>query len=1458
MKRGLYKDAVNVLLREIKGRNEADSAKQYLMLGECHYMLKLYDKARPWFYKADKFLPDGDNRTVAKYRLACTAYRMGDHHGAIKRIDAFAAKHTSGRRTGTLLLFKMKLVTKGGASARTQVESAYGQIVGSRSGSSKLAGRTYGPAVRTAAEKVMTDYYVSIGQQDKAMRMYASLVSGFRTLRSQYAREKRPIPKGLEQAHDNAAMQLGLLHAKAKRYDEAVKWLENVRYDAELMRRARLLLAQVAYQRRDFGRAASYLTQGGFVETVPRGAMRSDMYLLLGLCEAAGSKGDPRKIEAYLQRVGSESGGYPQAQSQLGDLYRLKGLDGRAVEAYRNAEASTKYEAHAVYHLGHLYIAQAKAAKDKSRSSKLFKQAAAKLSLLSEKYPTSQLARLARKATDELLSMGYDVAVARSDTEKIRHWMKVAGSQAGQGPAARALLSIARLHHKSIVDKKKQRFVKPPNYAACAAACDKFLDDKVYMGKDFDPQVWKALRTEALYLRGQCHLVSASADRDSGGVGGPTYVKSAKIIRAVEDFKSARTTVDAKNLDMVKSIELGLLAAMLKSDKDDLRKAGQARFAELANEYGADPRFQQLAMDLADWYARRGRLLDAAREYKGVADRGAAELPKDDLLKALLAAGRLFSRGGTEALEDTGERKYGIYIYPREVFAMGGLLKTHRPLRKKIRVTWPKGAKEITAEQALGIVSKASGVRFVWDKRRSFRTDSVGHYLQRKKLRFESLSGTTAEFIEQILDLKTHRLARDIGLTAPAPQGASGEGPDEQAIEIYDQRYEWSRHAPLAKSYGSWIGAHGGKAAMMFNVVKRIESLTGTKILWADGVDKDTILAAEFDQVPGRATHESLACGPTLAALLEPLNMRFRIVTRNRAEEIFAQAKDCYNDIRRIDPRSKYGEQSLFLLAMDFYRQKDYERMKIVLKEYLKGFDDSDNRYYHDACFWVGWVFEEDNRLREACYWYNRAAAERLVVYEVPDGAKPPTNEQLRSLCSYDTLFALEEPTTGEFKDATLGEHLLEFVRLRSNMDIRLDGSVTDAGVAIADRSFDKAKVINVLHEVLSGLGMSFRIENVNPKVAQKAYYRMASAYKSDGMMEQALNGCNILLDRFPDSSRRRDAFKLKLEICKGLKDYRTVLATMEQLKKELAGDVEAYKIDFEIAWIYFDLCSYTQARSYFQRSLAAAKVPAERTKIRDGYARALFQGGDLKEALNQYRSLVKTESEPLRKFIDGLMVWYLEQAVGKSKSPKLPAKASKLMRWYTDLTDEQRSRLPASILARSTWVYYVVGRMDEHHKRSKQALERYQAAGNSPDDWLAAESLYRAGMIHLRPGMIHLREGMIHLRAKRHKKAVEAFQKAVEAFQKAVDTFQYLLISTKSTEGQLRAIYSLVRCHQSLARCHQSLRNAAKALRSAAKARMRLDQILKRFPDSPYAARVREFRSRTQTQPASAPAAKQ
>jgi len=1397
-RRKLYKDAAEAFLREIKGRPEADCGKEFLYLGESFYNLGLYAKARPYFVKAKQHAPEPGDEVVADYRLACVAYRMGDAAGALEMTDAFVRKHSSGRRAGTLLLFKMKLLAKRGKEAQQELEAVYAQLRGND--------RTVRSAIGMAADKILTDFYVQHGQEAKAKERYVNIVHGFRNVIAQCAKEKRPVPDGLRQAHDDAAMQLGIIALKTRQFDDAVKWLENVKYDAELKREARLRLAQVAYGRRDFDRAVHYLTQDGFIDTVPPGALRSDMYLVLGLSEKNKANPNLGKVVEYLPKVDRGTEGYCQAQLNLGEIYRERGLVDRAVAAYENAAPSPKFEVEALFYLGTLCVEAAGQAREKTAQDALYRKAAERLSQLTTKYPSSKWAKQAGEAVDTLLGKGYKVVVAMSDEEMVRRWEETARTKPGSVEAARSLINMARLHHKAVLDEKTKRFVKAPNFAACAAVCERLLDGKVYAGKGFPPEQWRDLRVDALYFRAVSHLASVSPDKAlAGGAVPPTYIRKPDLEGAIRDFTEAKDLVDPKRLDLVKSVELGLLEALFKSDNKEQQERAQARFAELVNEYGTDVRFQKLAMDLAEWYHSQERYAEAAREYKGIADRG-ANLPREDVLKALFMAGRLYGKAAYDARHAPGERKYGITICPKEVLQLADLLKTHKPFQKKIRVKWPEKAKDITAEEALEIVSAASDIPFVWATER--RYDAVAGYLKRHRVRFQSLQGTVEEFLRQILDLKVHRLALDIGITGGVPTiDPKPRDPDDpetagtpQTIEVYDERRRHQRFAPLARDYGSWRQAHNGRA-MMFHVIERIESLSQTKVLWAEGVEKGDVLAAEFEQIPGLDPNQGCSCAEALARLLEPLDLRYTIVPRDRSAELYDAAKNCFNEIRQIDPKSPFGERSLFLLALNFYHQEDYERMKIILKEYLKVFDSPSHEHYHQACFWVGWVFEHERRYRDACRYYSRGAEEGLVVYKPQPDEKRPSRDEIKAQLSYETRFALEEPVSGALKDSPLATKFLDFIRMSSNVAIRLDASAIDTEATIQREPFTKVPVLDLLCDALDPLGLAVRMENINKEVAEKAYYRLASAYKKDGLMEQALAACNVLLARFPDTGRRRDAYKLRLEIYKGLKDYRNVLATLERMKTELKGEIEPHKIDFEMAWIYFDLCRYQEAVEHFKKSLAAAKDPAERTNIRDGYARALFRLGDLPEALSQYRMLAKDETEPLRAFVHQQMLWYLELATTKSVLTALPSEASALIKRYEALTDDQRTQLPKSTLAKVTWIYYVAALVDLDQGKSGPALAKLNAAGNSPDDWLAADAIYRTGMLHMK--------------AKEYKKAREAFE--------------YLLFSTKSAEAEVKATFALGLC--------------LTALGEAESARKRFEVILRRFPDSVYAGRIRAGR---------------
>ncbi|HUT02004.1 MAG TPA: tetratricopeptide repeat protein [Phycisphaerae bacterium] len=1392
MKRRLYRDAVRALLVEIGKQPEAQSGRQFLMLGECYYMLGDYGRSRPYFRKARQHCAKQNDQLIADYRLACCAYRLKDPVGAMSRIDAFVKAHATNRRSGTLLLFKMKILAGRGKGAESAMEAVHRKIT---------VVRAFGSAARLAADKVLTEFYLAHGQEEKAKRRYASIVHNFRNVIQQYGEQKRPVPKGMEQAHDHAAMQLGVLNVKTKRYAEAVKWLENVRYDPELKRQARLMLAQVAYQRRDFRKAAGYLTKDGLLETVPAGKLRSDMCLLLGLCERNQPTPSPAKVESYLKQVGRESKGYYQAQAGLGDLYHERGLVDRAIRAYGNAVSSPKYEAHALYHLGQLMMAKAARTAEPAKQAAIYRDAARHISQLGTKYPNSLLAKQAGESINALLSKGFNVSVATTDVERIRRWQQTVRKSPGSGVAARALINLARLHHKAVMDEKSKRYVKAPNFLACAGACDTLLEGGKYTGKDLDPAQWKLLRCEGHYYRGLSHLASVAPPKSAAGGAGvtPTYIAKSDLPRAIDDFTEAQKLVDPKRLDLVRNIELALLEALFKSDKQEHRKKAQARFAELVNDYGTDVRFQKLAMDLAEWYRGQKRFAEAAREYRGIADRG-ANLAQEDVLKALFMGGKLYGQAAHEARNNPGARKYGITICPRQVLKLADLRKSYPPLQKKIRVVLPE--KGVRGDKALREVSGAAGVPFVWSRRGG--SQSVDHWLRNKRVTFPFLNGTVAEFLEHILDFQRHRLDFDIGITGGkatfTPKPPDPDDPDRpeavKTIEIYDASGEAERYAPMAHRYGAWKSVHK-KSGMMFHVIRRIEELTETKVLWAEGVPKDDVLAWEFDQVPGVDGWRSRSCGQTLAALLGARDLRFRIVPRDRSAEFYDAAKDCFNEIRKIEPRSKYGESSLFQLALNFYRQEDYERMKIVLKEYLKLFDSARHEHHHEACFWVGWVFEHESRYRDACRWYNRAAEERLVVSKPARGAKGLSPEQRKAQLSYDTLFALEETVTGELKGLKLDNDLVEYVKLNTNVAIRLEAGATGIETPIDYGPFEKKPVLDVLCDVLDKLHLSFRAENVNEAVAKKALYRLASSYKKDGLMPQALTSCNLLLSRFPDTARRVAAIKLMLEIHKGLKQYRNVLATLERLKKEGAGEIEPYQIDFEIAWIYFDLCRYDKALGAFRRSLSGAKAPAERVKIRDGYARTLFRSGLLAEALSQYRTLLKEETVPLHAFVDRMMVWYLEQATREVSQAKLPEEASRLIRWYTALPDEQREKLPRATLAKVTWVYYAAALLELGRGQRAQAIEKLKAVGNSPDDWLAADAIFRIGRLHMK--------------ARKWKKARESFE--------------YLLFSTKSAEAEVKATFQLGICHE--------------ALGEPAKARARFDQVLKRFPDSSYADRI-------------------
>jgi TolA-binding protein len=1393
MKRGLYKDAARILQNQVKGKPDVEVPTKHLMLAECFYMMKKFAEARPYYQKARDNLPEGGNRKVAEYRLACVAFRLKDSEGARQRIDEFVRDYPSDRRAGPLMLFKMQIIAREGTKFQPELEAAHKEIQKNK--------RRFGYAVTVAADNVLTDFYVEHGQEAKAKQLYMSIVHGFRNVINQYAAQGRRMPRGLEKAHDNAAMQLGVIALKAKNLIDAARWLENVRYDATLKRKAKLVLAQVAYQKKDFNRAIGYLTGGGFIDTVPAGAMKSDMYLLLGLCEKAKPKSNAGKVLEYLEKVGEGSRGFQQAQSAIGDVQLARENLLEALEAYEKCVSSPKYEQNALYSIGKLAMKLAAPEKDETKQKALYTKAAQNLSKLSMKYPSSTLVKQSSENIDALLSMGYEVNVVTTDREKVMRWQKTAKENAGTVAAARALINLARHHNKAVMDKKMTKFLRAPNFAECAKACDALLDEKVYTGNGLDAAEWKSIRVEAHYYRGVSHLASDSPSKNVKGNIQPNYLKEPKLSIAMSDLQTAKELVDTKRLDLVKSIELALLETMFKSEEEDNIKKAQARYEELAGDYGNDVRFQKLGMDIAGWYQRKGRLAEAAGVYRGIAER-ATVLTQEETLQLLYLAGQLFSRAAHEARNDPGQTRFGIYIYPKEIIKTAVIRRSYSPFRKKIRVRWPRGAQTITGEIALRVVSKASGMPFVWAE--SSVPESAHVYLKNKQVRFKRLTGTVDSFLQQILDFKTYKMEFDIGITNREPTlkiDPTRVEPDVviiKTIEIFNPANAHNRFEPTTRKYGTFRNVHKGNA-MMFNVVAHFEEVTKCKVLWAEGVEKDDVLAAEYKAVPGIADTQNLTCADTLNRLLEPLDLKFKIVPRNKSVELYDQGKDAFNEIRKVNPKSEFGEKSLFQLAINFYQQRDYERMKIVLKEYLKMFDNPSYANYYGAFFWVGWVFEHERNFREATKNFTRAASERLVIYKPDADEESKSRKQLKQMLSYETAFSLEEVVSGEFEDRRLDEDFLDFIRVNSNVDIRLDESANGIEVPINREPFENVQVFDVLCDAIEPLGLSFRPENVSPKIAQKAYYRMASSYKKDGRMDEALTSINALFNRYPNSQRKRDAYKLKLEIHKGLKDYRSVLATLEEMKLELGDDLEAYKVDYELAWIYFDLCQYKRSAEHFRLSMAGTEDLDERFKIREGYAKALFKATELKDALHQYHMLSMEEPVKLRAFIDRMMVWYLKRATGMESSTNLPKEAGELMRWYESLNENEVQAVDQNTVAKVTWIYFVSAMVDLTFKDTQAAIKKFEATGNSPDDWLAGEASYQLALLYMK----------------------------TKQLKKAKDTLEFLLFTTRSAESEVKGTYALGLCLSNLG--------------DAERAKRRYEAVVQRFPDSYYADRARQ-----------------
>jgi len=1195
----------------------------------------------------------------------------------------------------------------------------------------------------------------------------------------------------MKETHDNAALQLGTIEMTAKRTGEAIKWLENVRYHTESIQRARLMLAKLHYDRRDFPRAISTLTAKDFITTVTDSAIKSDMYLVLGLAEYSRPDGDFTQVEHALTRVDEESKNYVQAQRVLGDARRERGLLSTALKAYQALFESPEHEPHALYAIGMIYLEQAESTDDSAREKELLQQASTIFHRLFTDYPLAPEVKEAKPHVDKLQSRGYDVSFALSGDEKLELWIRIAAQQPGTVPGAQALISLIREYARQVNDEKSGKIVKPPDFAACAAACDRLLDEQVFQGQGFDAADWQALRAETSYYRAQSEL--GSLERLSEEQVVPTRIEGATAAVAAKYFGQARELVDPKELALVKQIRLGLVEAMFKSGDEESRKAAEQEFEKLESDYGNDARFQKLALELAAWYRDQGELAPAARHYGGVADRG-QEMTQEQRLQLYFAAGSLYGQAARESLKDPGNVTYAVMIQPRQVIDLGAnrLLATWHQFRRTVKIELPNGGKKIRASDALREVSTKSGIPFVWiaDAKRNW----IGAYLRDKRVDLPPKTYTVKEALERILDLKKHRLVFDLGLTGAKPTVSLAEPKDNESqavsriVEIYsiDQAAERrQRFAPLSRNYGSFEKAfgRGSYEITLYRIMERMEEISQTRIQWADGLDREDKLATQYKDFPGINSRQDRRCHDVLASVLKDLGLEYEIVQRPQAAELFEAGLAQYSKIRQINPRSEFAERSLFQLALDFYSQKEYGRMKIVLREYLKVFDGPEYPNYRNACFWVGWAFENDRNFRDACQYYQRAAAERLVLVsrsrpadldtqnettrEDAEATAPlaPKGELFKTL-SYEMQFSMLPTVQGDFRETTLRQ-FTDFLRFNTHVEFSLDASARGLDQTLNFGSFRDLSAWDLLYRVLDENELALRIENADPAIAEKAYYRMASSYQKDTLMQQALENCEILLDRYPDTSRRGDTYRLMIDIYRGLKDYGKALAMLEQFRQVAGDSVEKFRLDAEIAGLYFDMANYEKARIFFRQALEAAVTPADRLAIREGYALTLYRLGERPEALSQYATLEREQVNPLREFAARQMAWLLKFELRQVKEIEYPKADLQYITQYENLSDEERGRLSPSHFAKATWIYYVLAQVDLQKDRRAAAKEKLRGATTSPDEALAGQAGYQLGEVHMADGDTDA----------------------------AREAFEHLLFTNPSTDSVVRGTYALAQC---------------------------------------------------------------
>lgn len=1393
-----YQDVVRLVQPALPSLEPVQQNRAQLILGEAFYCLNQYAEASAAFTQALTGSQDADGRALAQYRLVCISYRQKDYPNALTRIDAFATAYPTDRRLGKILVYKMGIIGQRGFENQAGMEDAHRLIQANKT--------RYDNSVLMEADGLLSDFYRKHEQFDKAVDIYVRIIHNFRNVITEAEQKGQPVPAGLEQYHDNAALQLGIIHLQKNELPKAVQWLENVRYDAEIKVKARLALGQTCYKLKDYAQALKHLTADGFLDTVSEGSLKNEMLLLAGLCEKVRPDGDKAKAEAWLVRIPAGQKGYIDARSTLADLYRDRGAFAEAVAAYKVLLDSP----HAPRALLQLVQIHFKAGEPKAKEAEglaLLKLSAGFIDTLLTKFPLTLEAKDSREFVAKLQVLGVEVPAAGGSERQLKGWLQSAEENRGKPAGAQALLSLIRHHIRMVKDEKTGKLLKTPDFVAVARFCDVLLNPNVYAGVGFTPEEWKAILGEAKYHRARAELASAYPD---SALPREVLIPGAEPARAVSNFEFARAVADPKQIDLIKDIDLGLLEALFKSKDAEHRERAVALYVKLEIQYGQEPRFNRLALEMADWYLKQGRSLDAARAYKGIAIRGRGRyLNSEDVQRIFFTAGSLFSKAGRETKADKETRNFGLHIYPEETVQLSENALNGHPLMRgrKVWLAWPREFQKgpMTGLQAMDILSKNSGIPFVWSS--ATGPGTVAEHLE--KLRIEPLDHpeTPAKILARLFDTECFRFVRDIGVTNSKPTLPPPDPEDPQAstyepVEIYPVALIEQRLPALARPYGEWAKVHAitqQRGAMLFNVLNRIEEVSGLKATWAPGLDKEGLLATEFPNgPPNLAPASEPTCYRVLEACLGQVHLRWRLVARDVAGDLFDEARDCYNESRKIEVKGRYGEKALIAVAIDFYHRQDFANMGAMLHSYLKTFDHPDYEFYRQACFWMGWNLEHERKYREACAWYVRATEERLVFAPLPaTRTNPPTAQELSNGLGEDTRFALTIPVNGKLEDVTI-KQAIEFIKANTHLSIRLDEQL-----AKSEQKITVAEIRN-----LTGLELVIRVaqaanclvlgENVEPAQAEKAYYRMARCYQSDQLLDQALDACRLLLERYPKSKKRVEVLTLLLEIHKGLKQYGQAMACLEQLRAEAGTDYDRNRYVTALANMRLDIGDYAGSVRLFSEVIATTTDSAELYRLRVPYARAVWRSGDLISALAQYELLVQeggqlTVPNDLARSIDRLMTYYLRVVTGKV-AEHLPEDEAKALLEYEKKSDSERAKLGGSELAKVTWIYFVQGMIDLHAQRIPEAIRRFQAASNSPDDWLAGEAGVRAAQALFDRG--------------------EVVQ--------ARETLEYILFATRDVEADVRGTALLARCYE--------------ALNDPAKAKARYDLLKTRYPMSPFA----------------------